>query len=151
MFDTIGLASFIWIITGIALIVLEFAIPGVITIFFGFGALLTGILSVFLDIPVNSQILIFLGSSLVSLIFFRKYLKSIFSGYKKDNPDTTRNISEHVGKKAVARSNISPDKRGTVLYNGTVWEAESVEDIEKGETVQIIGLDSIVLKIVKID
>ena len=151
MFDTIGLASFIWIITGIALTVLEFIIPGVITIFFGFGALITGILSVFLDIPLNGQLFIFLGSSVVSLIFFRKYLKSIFVGYKQDNPDTTRNISEHVGKQAVARSKISPNRRGTVLYNGTVWEAESVEDIEEEETVQIIGLDSIVLKVVKID
>ena len=151
MFDTIGLTSFIWIIMGIALTVLEFVIPGVITIFFGFGALFTGILSIFLDIPLNGQIFIFLGSSVVSLVLFRKYLKSIFVGHKQDNPDTTRNISEHVGQKAVARSKISPNKRGTVLYNGTVWEAESVEDIEKGETVQIIGLDSIVLKIVKID
>ena len=151
MFDTIGLTSFIWIITGIALTILEFVIPGVITIFFGFGALLTGILSVFLDIPLNGQIVIFLGSSVLSLIFFRKYLKSIFVGHKRDNPDPTRNISEHVGKKVIARSKISPNKRGTVLYNGTVWEAESVEDIEEGETVQIIGLDSIVLKVVKID
>lgn len=151
MFDTISLASFIWLILGVIFVVLEFLIPGVIIIFFGFGGLLVGVLSLFLGFSINSQILLFLGSSVVFLILFRRYLKGIFTGFRKDNADTTRNISDHVGKRAVVQTRITPSSQGTVLYNGTVWEAESVEEIEEGETVQIIGLDSIVLKVVKID
>ena len=151
MFEVIGLTSFIWLVAGIVLTVLEFVIPGVITIFFGLGALLTGILSIFLDISVNLQIFIFLGSSVVSLIVFRKYLKAVFVGFKKDSPDTTQNISEHVGKKAVAQSRIGPNIRGTVMYNGTVWEAESEDEIQEGDTVRITGLTSIVLQVVRAD
>ena len=151
MFETIGIAGFIWLVAGVVFTVLEFAVPGVITIFFGFGAILTGILSAFLNISLNSQIFIFLGSSLLSLALLRKYLKNVFVGFKKKNSDPVDSLSEHVGKKATVRTKISPSKQGTVLYNGTVWEAESIEDIEEGDTVQIIGLDSIVLKVIKID
>jgi len=149
MFDTISLTNFIWIVAGIVLTVLEFIIPGVITIFFGFGALFTGILSIFFDISLNIQILIFLGSSVISLVFLRKYLKAVFVGLKKDNTYSSINSSEHIGKTAIAESRIGPKLRGTVLFNGTVWEADSSEEIEKGDPVIITGVESIIFQVTK--
>src|SRR5688572_13114066 len=58
-------AAVIWFIVGFIFFLLEFVVPGLILFFFAVGAWLVAILSLFIDLSINSQLLIFLATSIV--------------------------------------------------------------------------------------
>ena len=60
-------------------------------------------------------------------------------------------MDEFIGKTAVAATDIVSNEKGRVEFKGTLWDArsESGEEIRKGDTVIIVGTDSIVLKVKK--
>ena len=132
----------IWFIIGFAFFLLEFVIPGFILFFFGIGAWVVGVLTWFIDIPINLQLLIFLGTSLLTTLFFRNWLKGKFgmeSSRKQELED------EIIGKKAKAETPILPGQKGKVTFKGASWSATSTDNINAGEEVLIIGFESIVL------
>lgn len=135
-------APFIWFIIGIAFALLELAIPGLIMIFFAFGAFVVSLLGVFIDFNVTIQILIFVAVSISSLVLFRRKLKSRFFQKKTD---TISDDDEFIGHQAVVMKKITPLSNGKIEFKGTLWTAKSDADIEKGITVEIIGKESIKL------
>ncbi|MFQ5710079.1 MAG: NfeD family protein, partial [bacterium] len=90
----------VWFVVGFIMILLEFAIPGIITVFFGLGAWLVALLCLFLDLSVNLQLLIFLVSSVSLLVFLRKWFKSLFLGHYATSAEEIENLEEYVGQKA---------------------------------------------------
>lgn len=48
------------------------------------------------------------------------------------------------------REAIHPDTGGKVELNGTLWEAESSEEIAEGETVKVVKKDNLTLKVKKL-
>lgn len=62
-----------WFLLGLALLLSELILPGFVIMFFGIGAWITA-LCILLGITenFNVQLLIFLGSSLLTLVLFRK-------------------------------------------------------------------------------
>ena len=132
----------IWFIIGLAFFLLEFAIPGFILFFFGCGAWLVAILCLFLDIPINMQLLLFLGVSVVTAALFRNWVKKKLGMYKA--PDEMLE-DEFIGRTALAETAISPGASGKVEFRGTSWDASSDEEIRPGERVTIIGNKSILL------
>lgn len=135
----------VWFLIGLAFFLLEFILPGLIVLFFGIGAWVTAIFCLLFDVGINVQLLIFIFTSILSLIFLRKYFKKIFVGKGEDAGDDL--WEEFIGKTAVAENNFEKGKRGKIAFKGTTWEAESDEPIKKGDSVKIIGKESIVLKI----
>lgn len=74
-------AKSIWLLVGVALVLSEFAAPGVILVFFGSGALLTAITTwAGLTPGIGSQAAVFAVSSLVLLFGLRRYVKTWFVG-----------------------------------------------------------------------
>ena len=72
---------FVWCLAGIILFVIEFIVPGFVVFFFGLGALIVGLLCYLIPaLSVNSQLIIFVISSIATLVLLRKWFKSIFSG-----------------------------------------------------------------------
>lgn len=61
----------LWFLSGLALIAIEFAIPGLTLIFFGIGALITAGCLYLLPLNFTLQVCLFLFSSLAGLFFFR--------------------------------------------------------------------------------
>ena len=135
-------ASVIWFIVGLVLFLLEFAVPGLILFFFAVGAWIVAVLTLFLDWPVDVQLFMFLGCSVLSVLLFRKWLKNLMYGRKKTNEVIE---DEFVGKTALAETLIAPGKNGRVEFNGVSWDASSTDTIEKGDQVVIMGNDSILL------
>jgi membrane protein implicated in regulation of membrane protease activity len=132
----------LWFVLGFVFFLLEFAVPGLILFFFAVGAWIIAVLSLFTDLSLNFQLLIFLGSSLLTLVLFRSWLKKvIWSG--KGSHELIED--EFLGKIGEAESRISPGQNGKVYFKGTSWDASSDDVIEKGEKVTIIGNDSILL------
>ncbi|RYD56220.1 MAG: NfeD family protein [Sphingobacteriales bacterium] len=134
----------LWFIIGFVLFLLEFAVPGLILVFFAFGAWVVAIMSLFTDLTINNQIVLFITTSLLSVLFFRKWVKRImYSG--KASTEVMKD--EFIGKTAVAETNIAPAMNGKVTFKGTMWEASSQDMIYKGENVLIVGNESIILKV----
>lgn len=137
----------IWLLCGVAGLLLELVIPGLIIIFFGCGALLTGIsLWIIPALPIEGQLLIFLISSLILLFVFRKILRNRFFNKSKISEDEL--ADEYVGKTVVALTDFT-NGRGEIEYKGSTWEAFSTDDIYKGDDVTIIGRESIKLQVKK--
>lgn len=142
MLDFLMQTAVIWFIIGFILFLLEFVVPGLILFFFGVGAWIVAIIALFMDLTVNTQLFIFVISSVVSIFLLRDWIKSrIYGGpHSKDLLE-----DEFSGKTAVALSKISPENNGTIDFKGTTWPASSSDTIEVGEKVTIIGNDSIIL------
>ena len=134
-------AAVIWFIVGFVLFLLEFVIPGFILFFFAVGAWIVAILSLFFDLSINAQLIIFLVSSILTTLLFRKWVKKIILA-KKHSSEIE---DEFVGKTGKAETFIGPGQNGKVDFKGTSWDARSEDIIEKGENVTIIGNDSILL------
>lgn len=132
----------VWFGIGFVFFLLEFILPGFILFFFGLGAWIVAILTLFTQISINIQLLIFLASSFLSVLLFRKWLKDKL-GVTKRMPQVLEN--EFVGRIAIAETPIGPGLNGRVNFKGTSWDASSEDTIAAGENVTIIETRSILL------
>jgi inner membrane protein len=135
-------AAVIWFILGFAFFLLEFALPGLIVFFFGVGAWITALLLFFLDMSIDTQLIVFLASSVVTILLFRKGLKKFILIRKVSNEIIE---DEFIGKTGIAETDISPGRDGKVDFKGTSWDARSGDNISKGQRVTIVGNESILL------
>lgn len=140
--DNFFTAPVIWFIVGFAFLMLEFVVPGLILFFFAVGAWVVAILLLFTDLSINAQLIIFLATSVVTILLFRKWVKTILWQRKHS---TELMEDEFLGKTGKAETIIAPGKNGKVYFKGTSWDACSQDVIEAGELVTIIGNDSILL------
>lgn len=132
----------IWFILGFVFLLLEFAAPGVILFFFAVGAWIVAILTLFLDISINTQLIIFLGTSVITILLFRNWVKKMIMA-KTNSKEIMED--EFLGKTGKALSVIAPGQNGKVDFKGTTWDGRSDDRIEAGDNVTIIGNDSILL------
>lgn len=132
----------LWFVLGFVFFLLEFAVPGLILFFFAVGAWIIAVISLVTDVSINTQLVIFLGSSLLTLALFRRWLKKLIWSNKESHELIE---DEFLGKTAEAETAISPGQNGKVYFKGTSWDATSEDLIDKGEQVTIIGNDSILL------
>ncbi len=140
----------LWLLIGVLCIGAELIIPGLVVIFFGFGAILTSVISLlpFIHDIFWLQILIFLLCSIVSLIFLRKKFTPVFKGsIFSSEKETSLSASSY----AEVVEALSDKKEGRIKYNGTTWSAISTsEEIDVGEQVKVLdreGLRYIVEKV----
>ncbi len=134
-------AAVIWFIVGFVFFLLEFAVPGLILFFFAVGAWIVAIVSLFVDISINTQLLLFLVSTALTILLFRKWIKKILGAREKPSEIE----DEFIGKTGRAETFIGPGQDGKVDFKGTSWDARSADSIEKGETIIVIGNESILL------
>ncbi len=137
----------IWFLVGLVLLILEFILPGLIIAFFGVGAWIVALVCLITEIGINTQLIIFIIASVLSLLCLRKWLKGIFLGHAVSKQNLKENLEEFIGQKAVVKEKIMPNTGGKVEFHGTNWLAESDEEIAEGATVQITGKDNITLKV----
>ena len=137
-------STLVWVFIGFFFFALEFAVPGFILFFFGIGAWVVAILSYFVDISINTQILIFIASSLVSVLLFRNWLRRKVGS---TGVNFQQLEDEYIGKVAKAETIIGPGNRGKVEFKGASWEANSEDNILAGENVIITETRSIILTV----
>ena len=144
------LIPFLWFLLGLILMAAEVFIPGFVIFFFGFGAVMSGILTAAFPIlksRVVWQVLIWLGSSTLSLFLLRRYLSKVFRGrlFEKKAEET-----DHTGEKAEVIEEIRPDRPGRVRFRGTSWKAESYDEVFKpGERVEILKTENLSLVVTR--
>jgi len=140
--DIFSNPEIIWLIAGILLLLLEFAIPGVLVIFFSFGALVTALLTYLTGMSAWMQFFSFVIFSVLFLFLLRKRFLSLMTGSKDIDPD-----EEFVGHKGVAENDIPASQIVRVEFRGTQWSAISEISILKGQRFIITGIDGLTLKI----
>ena len=114
----------IWILVCIALLILEFALPGLIVFFFGVGAGIVALVCLIFPISLNTQLLIFIISSVVLLLALRRWLKGLFLGHTTSEQKPQQDFSDFVGERAVVKTALTPKAGGRVKLHRTSWSAE---------------------------
>lgn len=142
MADFLLQAEVIWFLIGLALILLELVVPGLVLIFFGVGAWVTALVCLMFNIELNTQLFIFLGSSLLSLALLRKTLKKRYMDRKSHDADLE---DEYIGHTAVALNSFAAGQTGKVSFKGSSWHAESNKPVTEGQRLKITGYKSIKL------
>lgn len=136
--------AFWWALTGIILMICEFAVPGLILFFFGLGALFTALLTWLLPLSLTWQLAVFIVASLVSLFLLRRMLKSVFTG--RSTARSGDALSETLaGEEGTVSETIAPGAPGKVRLHGTDWKAEAEEPLEVGRSVIVVSQRSLTL------
>lgn len=136
----------IWLLAAIVLVILEIATAGFGVICFaigaGFSALVAG-----LGGNLTWQIVVFAAVSLLAFIFLRPVVIRFLD---KKSKDVKTNADAIVGRKGIVSERIDPAQHtGRVAIDGDDWKAVSDDGsvIEKGSTVEIVKLDSIIVTV----
>lgn len=138
----------IWFLVGVVFLLLELALPGLIIFFFGVGAWIVALCLVIFDMSLTLQLLVFVITSVVSLLLLRRFLQHKF--FKQDNSNQLSLEEEFIGKIAIAEADFKAGNAGKVSFKGTNWSALADEDVLKGDKVKIISRDSITLIVKKL-
>lgn len=143
----------LWTLLGIALILVEFALPTFITLFFGLGALTTGLL-LWAGMANEGALpfIVFSVVSLGSLLLLRKHCESWFTGRSLAPRSATRD-DDFIGYRAEVVSGFAEPSAhiGRVSYRGAQWDARSAggEKLKSGDPVKIVDRDGAILIIEK--
>ena len=137
----------LWFALGVVLLLLEFANPGVVLIFFALGAWLVALLCLTAEISLNLQLGVFVISSIVLLLVFRSRIKGRID---RRRPAAAGVTDEFVGRRALVTREIRSDRAGRVDYRGTTWDAEAAERVPEGAAVEIVHKQNLTLVVRKI-
>lgn len=141
-----------WFLAGIIFLALEYLIPGFVIFFFGVGAIFTAALTMLgITQSFNLQVVVFLLSSLGTLVLFRNKGKKYFKGGYDKAKEEGSLADEIIGEKSIVAEEINPAAlTGKIELHGTMWNATAEDIIAKGAAVQIIGRKDLTLIVKKI-
>ncbi len=140
----------IWFLIGLVLLLIEFSAPGLVIFFFGLGAWFVAATCAFIPLELNGQLGLFLLVSVLSLLFFRKRLQQIFGG-RRDEVVAEDEASQFTGHHGRLTESVRDGQRGRMEINGTSWQVESKVPIVAGTLVEVVGKNSITLKVRSIE
>ena len=133
----------LWLVAMVVLLVVEAAVPGLVSIWFALGALAALISSLF-HAPVWLQLVWFLLVSVVSLILTRPLVKKYVN-----SRTTPTNADMVIGKDAIVTEAIDNlHGKGAVLLEGKTWTARMADETqtaETGKTVRVLRIEGVKL------
>lgn len=139
----------IWFFAGLALILLEFVVPGVILVFFGVAAWIVAILAgTGLVDSTTWQLLVFIVASLVLLFGLRRLIKPWFMG--EISTVSPAGLEEIIGKQVKVLADIPGGQdTGKVELKGAEWRARSLScALPRGALATVAARDGLVLVVV---
>ena len=143
-----ALLNYGWWIAGLALLVLEVALPGVYLLFFAIAALIVGTNVVFVGgsgwFGWQQQVVAFVVLSTVCILIGRRWYGA--RGVADEPDRLNRRTARLVGREA-ALSEAIVNGRGRVAIDDGWWSV-SGPDLPEGRRVRIVGADGSVLNVV---
>lgn len=142
----------IWLIIAGVCFIIEMATVGFFVFWFGIGALLSMLVSIFCPENILLQSIVFVVSSVI-LLFLTKPLVDRFT--RKDKKVET-NAYSIIGKKGIVLQDINSTYGiGQVKISGEVWSAKSEDNdvIKKGSQIEVVKIEGVkaVVKPIKIE
>ena len=139
-----------WEIAGLALVLLELAVPAFFIIWFGFGAMLVGlVLLVAPGLALSAQIGVWvLASVAMTVLWFRVFKRS----QHKTLVGTA--AGEVIGEIGLLVSAVAPFERGKVRFQRPVlgadeWACVAESAIAAGERVKVVSVEGSYVKVTK--
>ena len=130
-----------WLIAAGVFFIIEMATIGFLVFWLGIGALLA-MLTSFITDSILIQVLVFVITSIILLIFTRPLVNKFIKVPK----EVKTNAYSIIGKKAIVISKINNiEGNGQVKIDGDVWSAKSFddEDIPENTEVEIVEIDGV--------
>ncbi|MCQ2193873.1 MAG: NfeD family protein [Paludibacteraceae bacterium] len=137
----------IWLIIAVVFTVLEICTTGFAVLCFGIGAVFAAVASSFSGL--TGQMVAFVIGSALSFVLVRPFVLRFLT---KRQAEVKTNADALVGKRAIVSETIDVvEHSGRVAIDGDDWKAVSEDGsrIEKGQTVEVVSRDSIVLTVRK--
>jgi membrane protein implicated in regulation of membrane protease activity len=127
----------IWLIFGVLLLITEMIAPGAYLMFLGGAAILTGLISFALPIPIILQFLIFAAASVASVYVAKRW----FDVYPilSSAPLLNARVAQMIGQTVEVVEPIDGGS-GRVKVGDSVWSANG-PDAEIGTRMKIIGAE----------
>tara|TARA_B110000459_G_C16621365_1_gene501901 strand:- start:136 stop:573 length:438 start_codon:yes stop_codon:yes gene_type:complete len=138
----------IWFLIATLFFILEIFTLGMFLLFFGVGALLSGVIVCFYPFSLNIQISIFLLSSISCLLCLRTSMKAALFSSSKGRP--ADNLEDVLGRSGIVTKDILPPANGEINLSGTKWNASSNQKVLAGAAVEVIGRHKLVLEVKQI-
>jgi len=132
---------YFWLGVIIALTILEVATVNLVSIWFIASAVVSLILSFFVDSFII-QFGVFAILGVVLLLLTRKHLMRALN-IKRESTNADRVI----GKEALVTEDISKQSPGEVSVLGKKWTAVSNKSIKKGSTVKVLAIEGVKLRV----
>ncbi|MGL5712002.1 MAG: NfeD family protein [Paraclostridium sp.] len=133
----------IWIIVGIALLIVEATTVSFISIFFAIGCFVASLISLIVP-SIGAQIVVMCGVSCIGVMFCRDILQNYFEVNKEVKSST---INAILGKTGVVTNIITADNMGLVKVEGEIWSATSLdgETLIEGSSIKVEDIDGVKL------
>lgn len=131
--------QYMWIIILIMSLGIEALTMNLVTVWIALGALVALISSILID-DIAIQTIIFIVTTLLTLIFTRKFVCNVL---KVKSVKT--NLDSVIGQVGIVTSEISEDKPGRIKVAGKIWTAISNNSISIGEKVDILSIEGVKL------
>ena len=135
----------IWFLLGIGFFITELILPGFIIFFLGIGAWCTAAVLAVTHVSLTIQMIIFLVTSLITLILLRSKFRAIFFGDSNQEDDSV-NVDTAPATGVVIEA-IMPPGLGRVKYGGSFWQATADKPISENTVVQIIERKNLIVHV----
>jgi membrane protein implicated in regulation of membrane protease activity len=137
-----------WVVLGLALMLLELAVPAFVLVWFGLGAVVVG--AVLLAVPALSftwQIIVWIVCSLALIWLWFKVFKP---GFHKTRSGMAKGAV--VGEIGLVIREIRPFEKGQIRFQkpvlgDEVWESIAEDEIRVGERVKVLDVEGNILKV----
>ena len=137
-----------WMVLGIALVLLELAVPTFFLVWFGVGAIVVGVaLVAFPALSFAWQVLVWLACSVAFVVLWFKIFKPSFH---KTRSGMAKGAA--IGEVGLVTREIGPQVTGEVrfqkpLLGADVWESISDERLKIGERARVLDVEGNTLKV----
>jgi membrane protein implicated in regulation of membrane protease activity len=139
-----------WVVLGIALMLLELAVPAFFLVWFGLGAVVVGlVVVVFPGMPFAYQVLAWTGCALLFIwLWFKVFKPHVF----KTRAGMAR--GSLIGEIGLVTRDMRPFEKGQVRFQKPilgedVWEAMADTEIRIGERVRVQDVEGNTLKVTR--
>jgi inner membrane protein len=138
-----------WIVGGIVLVLAELVIPSFFIVWFGLGALLTGLLTLAFELSLTAQLATWTLASLAMVVLWFRVFKQSFVKTRIGTAD-----GEVIGEIGLLVGAVAPFARGKVRFQRPVlgseeWVCLADTAIAAGERVRVVAVEGSFLKVGK--
>lgn len=132
-----------WAAAALLLFALETMAPGAFMLWLGFAAAAVFVVVLLFDVPVLTQVTLFVVLSFISILVYRRWFRG--RGRTSDQPTLNRRTDALVGR-------VVPLERGIVGGRGRVQIADAFwdvigPDLPAGTPVRVIGAEGMTLRV----
>ena len=139
----------IWLALFVVMLVIEGAGPGLVSIWFSFGALIALLVSFIPGVAWWIELIVFVVVSVATLLALRPVVKRF---YKRNNIRT--NVDSFVGKRGYVIEDITFLKPGAIKIGDVSWTAIPVDNNEKileNEVIEVVAINGNKLVVKKVE